>query len=809
MKKTGKLISMLLAFTLIVSMLSGCGGNQASEDSGGSGNGSDSAAGVGDTVYVASYIPVEGEYTSPFNACVYADGSFYVSASEVVDDRTPEGVTPDYEGQYWVYGTGLYKVSVDGSVERIPYQAPTIPEGQDGSVSTDNIAVTSDGTIYLLERTYIYWFDAPEGVTEEDDSYWDYYQNEEKYEIKIIGSDGSVISSIDLSSLSGAAQSEYGFYVSGFEADDEGNIYLTADQTVYVLDGSGSVLFTCETSGWVERVLKLADGSVGIAYYSDSGRQVFALVDLQKEALGAEIPVQGELYNMSAGGGDYDFYYTSGINFFGYKLESGEEAKLLNWISCDINPDYANKALVLDDGRIATFTYEYSDDYTNCTNELAILVPTPADQVPQKETLTLAAVYMDSNVRSQVIDFNKKNEKYRIEVLDYSEYNTDEDYSAGLTKLKTEIMSGNMPDMMTLNELPVAQLAAKGLLEDLYPLIDSDPEMSREDFMESVLSAFEIDGKLYGTYPSFGLFTIVGASSVVGDTPGWTTDDFQKALASMPEGCEAFDETMTRDQMLQICLYLDMDQYVNWNTGECNFDSEGFVKLLEFVNSFHADFDWENYDWSAADDEFTRISEGRQMLTMAILYDFDTIQMNEAMFGGQPITYIGFPTSEGTGNMFMNDGSSFGLSSKCANKEAAWEFLRQFYTEEYQDGNYMIQFPTNKTAFNKKLEEAMTPEYEKDADGNYLLDENGERIEVSQGGYGYGDLSIEVYALTQAQADQFLQLLETTTKVQRYDESLNEIVIEGAAPYFAGERSAEDVAKQIQSKASIYVNEQR
>ena len=41
------------------------------------------------------------------------------------------------------------------------------------------------------------------------------------------------------------------------------------------------------------------------------------------------------------------------------------------------------------------------------------------------------------------------------------------------------------------------------------------------------------------------------------------------------------------------------------------------------------------------------------------------------------------------------------------------------------------------------------------------------------------------------------------------DDSMKAIITEGAAPFFAGQRSAEEAAKLIQSKAVLYVNEQR
>ena len=62
---------------------------------------------------------------------------------------------------------------------------------------------------------------------------------------------------------------------------------------------------------------------------------------------------------------------------------------------------------------------------------------------------------------------------------------------------------------------------------------------------------------------------------------------------------------------------------------------------------------------------------------------------------------------------------------------------------------------------------------------------------------------------TQEQVDQIRELIETTTKVANYDQSMINIVNEEAEAFFQGQKSAQDVAKLIQSKANIYVNEQR
>ena len=48
-----------------------------------------------------------------------------------------------------------------------------------------------------------------------------------------------------------------------------------------------------------------------------------------------------------------------------------------------------------------------------------------------------------------------------------------------------------------LSSLNAASLAVGGKLENLYPYLDADPELSRESFYPNVLKAQEIRGGLY------------------------------------------------------------------------------------------------------------------------------------------------------------------------------------------------------------------------------------------------------------------------------------------------------------------------
>ncbi len=321
-----------------------------------------------------------------------------------------------------------------------------------------------------------------------------------------------------------------------------------------------------------------------------------------------------------------------------------------------------------------------------------------------------------------------------------------------------------------------------------------------------MLSALEVNGGLYQIAPSFQISTLIGASAVVGDTPGWTYDEFDAALASMPAGCSPLDQYTTRDDVLQYLVTLEMDSLVNWQTGQCAFDSENYVSILRFADRFQAEFDWDHYEWSEDESTEKRIADGRQMLMSASIYSIDDMLFNDMYFGGET-TYIGFPCAQGVGSM-MTISTGVAMSAKCAHKDEAWSFLRTLLSEEYQENLYGL--PINVKVFNKKLEEAMTPDYVKDADGNFVLDEDGNRIQISRGGMGMADGTVkEFYALSQEQADKLLEVIHTTTRVMNQNSSLLEIVSAEAQAFFAGQKSAEEVARLTQSKINIYVNEHR
>jgi len=482
--------------------------------------------------------------------------------------------------------------------------------------------------------------------------------------------------------------------------------------------------------------------------------------------------------------------------------------KVVDWLACDVDSNTIryNRLDFLADGRIATVTLGHSYDGTRERQRILVLNRMDAVDVQQKTELTLACFSLDYNLRSQIVKFNQTSTDCRIVVRDYAEYADGEDYYAGLTVFNTEVLAGKIPDLIVGNMmLPIRQYAARGMLENLWPYLDADPGYSRDKLMTRPVEAAQVDGKLYQLPINFGITTAVGLGRIVGDYTTWTLADVKNALSKLPEGAMVFNQYYTQSEMLMYCVAMNAKDFMDWQNGTCNFDSDEFRALLEFVKPLPAEFNWQSDGEYESD--FTRMKSGKQLLYPMNLNDFDNIYYTFAALD-HDIRFVGFPREDGSSGSAFTASVTLCITTACKDKADAWAFIRSTLSEEYQKN--LWNFPILRSAFDAMAGKAMTQEYQTDANGSQVLDENGDPIPISSGGMSYGDEPmIELYAVTQEQYDTVMELIESTTNFLDYDQSVLSIITEEAAGYLAGDRSVEETSRLIQSRVNLYIQEQK
>ena len=848
-----KKLTILIALLLTVSMLAGCGGNKAETtpasnqvtagaDAASTGEEAEEPAQTttGEAVsYHTQYLQLEDStLTAGLDHASAVGDTVYFTSLGVIADETPEGVTPEWPEQYWVYGPVLCKVGIDGSIVRLPYD-PTDGErvqGENRGVVFEALCAAPEGQLWVLEKHYQYWSEASAEMTDTVSESGGSFHSEEHEMLVCVREDGTVVSEFPLDVLKNPydevrdLEGSYSFDVNGMAIDKEGHICLAVhewfsgsgnyiqDNRICLVDPqSGSVTDSIQMSSTPEFMVGLPNGDIAVCCYERG--EVIGLLDMETKSMGETVLIDDFVNGMASGGEEYSICFSAGNSVYGLNFEQGEEqgepVKLFNWIDCDVARQGDESICVLADGRIITTASQQT--VSGIENDLIILSKAAAGETSEKKVLRLAVMNLYPFTSKMVSRFNRSNPDYRIEVTDYSQYNdyasaNEEERNAGINRLQTEIIAGDMPDILDISLLSADRLGSKGLVEDLYPYMDADPELNRSDLLEHVLAAFEENGKLYQTVGNFYILTTAGLSSVVGDQIGWNMDQFHEAMSKLQAenpNCTVFDRYTTQDLALTFLLYLELENYVDWSNGECRFQSDSFIKLLEFVKSFPSVYSWESDSGSDDYDTDTRLRMGLQLMKQCNFACFEDLQMNTAGLGGAPCTFVGYPTENGAGSMFAQIGNSFAITSTCADKDAAWQFIRQFFLPEYQEQFLGEVFPTNRVVYEKMKSDAMTPKYQRNPDGSYMLNEEGKRIEEDRGSMQVNGMTVPYKTATEEDVAQVEKIINATTTILHTDDSLKRIIIDGAMPYFADQRSVDEVVKLIQSKAMLYVNEQR
>ncbi len=809
MKRLQKKLTVLLLAACLLLGLAACGERE--------GGGSEQISG---TIYVPSFASITSDAEYIYQGC--ADNEYFYFLGQVPGEAHEETYTwYDENGEEhtetytnYDYQMKLFRVPLaGGTAEALSSYEPTpVPDGMEGSVDVGNLRAGPDGSLLVTENMYTYSYDLPEDFNEETGSMWEYQTGQTNTVIvRKLDSSGAELESTNLSGLEEKAGVEF---IYNTLIDNSGNIYVTSESKIAVLDKDMNLLFTLEEERMYGEPVILGDGTVGLrrSYYDEekeaSGTRL-QVIDLAAKGWGTSYELSQSAYGVYTGGGDYLFYYLNGDSVYGQKAD-GTGEKIFSWISANIDRDMVQVFTFLADGRVAALTRNWEDE--SIQYESAVLTPTDASTLPAKTTLTYACMGLGYDVRNKIIEFNKTSDLYRIEVQDYAEYNTGEDTTAGLTKLNTEVLAGRVPDIMEAgSSMPISQYGSKGLLEDLWPYIENDEEIGgRAGVMENALKAAEQNGKLYQIFSMFDIRTVVGSTQVVGERTSWTLADLQAAFATMPEGGTIFGESDTKEYMLNNILSCNIDNFVDWSTGSCNFNGDSFKSLLEFCNSFPEDFDWDNVNWDEYESDDTRIYNGKQMLKFIYLDSFSVPQLQKGMFGGD-ISFVGYPMEDGSiGSSFQPMGSySFAMSSTSKDKDGVWSFIREALLPQLEEEYWINDFPINRKDFERYMNDSMTIKYILDENGQQILDENGEPMKETRASWWIDDNNrIEVYSATQEEVDQVMDLYNSITSIWRFDDNIFKIVEENAGPYFAGDKTLEDTVNLIQSAVKLYIGEQ-
>ncbi|MBR1773862.1 MAG: extracellular solute-binding protein [Eubacterium sp.] len=797
MKIYKKVISVMLAAAMVLGVV-GCG-KKGKEDPSQMGGSAAAKQTSKECVYQEdsdfSISGIKGDITS----FVFKDDTMYMLTSEWLESATDD----DAE----LYEASEGEANIDDSSE----DDTNIEESSEGDADSISESLTFrvykasvDGgeaeeiyEKYVTDGTYIdSLMQKPDGTLTFNLSVYDDEGNYEK--ASLYEYDGKDFKeTIDIKDI---VYPEDGTYLSKMLFDKNGNLVAVYENAIRTYDSSKKKISEIKFDGVIDSAGYDKNGDILVEHVvyaeNESGENSLTIekIDTQKGEVVETYPLDVSYLPSSdsimKGSGDYDFYYEVSSGIYGYKYSDKKGTQILEYSASDLDTNSLGYKVMVNDTFFCTMWDWESIDAISSVHKYVKVDPS---EVEDRVILTIATLYGNYNLKDQVAAYNKSQNKVRIKIVDYGEEN---DPTA---KMSADIAAGNLPDMYDLanglGEMSNEQAIAKGLFEDLNPYIEKDADLSTDDLIPSVYNTLQHDGKLYYLASGFYVSTMMARASEVGEEPGWTFDEMKEYVDSKPDANLFYsnNKTDTITELMHGCI----DDFVDWDKGECSFDSQEFINVLEMCNRGTND----EMEWTEDTPSSEEMLKDGSMLFLEGNITPEDLQLYNSMFDGD-ISFKGYPNKEKKGTYFSFD-SVIAMSSKCEDKDAAWEFIRQYISEDFQGKYYvdMYAIPTREDVYEAYVQKCTCTEETKDKYGNDLYPINGTT--------GWDSDEVQLKPLTEEEMSEFRKLIDGAEGEWELNSSLGDIIKEEALAYFKGDKSAEDAAKIIQNRATTYVNENK
>lgn len=717
----------------------------------------------------------------------------------------------------------IFKYDTDGTFTKlVEIDSSELSDSYNGETQesvSENISSFSyvNGEVWVIFRRYYENWSDPEN-----------YIWETSTVLKKYGEDGNLKETVNLTEALGTYTDKWGEVVSPFIR----SITPLPDGRLIILDSNEGRIYLVSTDFEISTVLEpladsdsnyinnlfLVNDKIAIAHYDESWNMIISFVDLTTGELTAMLPEGTDspfTYGSPEACYNGKFYFSDSTSFCVFDPETLEKKTLVNWINSAVNNNYISTTIPVADDKLISLEYKYSDD--GSSSKAALTLFSPVGEKVEKYLLTYACTYLDYYVKEAIIDFNRSHPEHVIQVKDYSEYdNESNNYTGAETQLDLDILDGNVPDIISMQSLSMEKYARKGLLADLYKLIENDSERPLSSYFENVLATCEYNGKLCAFIPAFSINTLTIKSSIIGDKTSLSFDDLKKLQQEYPDA-SLFDVTTSRSEILTTIFTANFNHYINYAKASCNFTDGSFAELLELCASFPEEINWdeiygEDYDWQAEQDKYKK---NQTLLMSEYLYDFEELRYTVNQFG-EDVTYVGYPAAEGAGHI-INPNAMFAISSKSPFTDVAWEFVRST-TDKYD-----YSFSILRSDVDKAAQEIMQ------------APDNDDEVWIGGIEVGYGAVVTEVTTsvettadeaipddpdedeeptyyywnrpLEQSEVDMIINTIESATNISRSTSEIFEIVEEVVAPFFAGQKTADEVCRILQSRVTIYLSE--
>ena len=605
----------------------------------------------------------------------------------------------------------------------------------------------------------------------------------------------------------------------GIHFDSEGNAYFemyvmsSTGYKIFVFDGkTGDYLF-CSRDDNIMGASVTGDGRIVYARLASEGYSIVVMDAAERNAkVAALFSMNNRFQNLFAGYGQYDLFGYRNGSVFGITLEDNGEVELLSFSDSSIDTRMSFNLFAISPTEFLLVKLDWETLENSALSRLAH----DPDAVSEKVVITLGLVdgYEGGFTPAAVDMFNRENPRIKIEIIDYSQYNDGADMTLGTAQLDLDIAQGRAPDIICFSRMDARKYIGKGILADLTDLLEADTSINRADMFENILQAGVVDGKLYHVMPIFAITTIVGKTSLFGDSKGFTLDKLMDVASRYPNADIAFGDTGSGWILGDVSA--GMEHYIDWQNGTCSFDSEEFIALLNSAKKMPTDASpmmdmySDNIETAqrAVDNVNSVFKENRGLLFSAAMSTPRSLRELDDLYG-EPVSALGYPTPNG-GATVIHPVMDYGITESSQHKEEAWRFISMLLSDTSIIESSAGAVSISRSYFEKKAQIEMTPLTEREfmANGTLYIVRYTPKVDFHF--LSKAEAASEQYAnyhLTQAEVDAVRTTIESATRIMASDATVLTIISEETEAFLGGTRSAEETARIIQSRVSLYVAE--
>ncbi len=381
-------------------------------------------------------------------------------------------------------------------------------------------------------------------------------------------------------------------------------------------------------------------------------------------------------------------------------------------------------------------------------------------KLPDGETLedptviTLFAGAGSYEIEIAAANFQKLYPQYRIDI---TASESDEQTELALT----ELGAGKGYDLYLLYDSQWTQLDDAVFFEDLTRWMEADNTKPLEHIRPSVLPQMQKNGGIYRLPSGYNILTYAANPELLSDNKPETF-----LRASEQGGEELYPFAFNLDYSSQMATRCAID-YVDAAQGTCNFQCDSFYAQLALLRRQKAALDTLPKNLDVAD-----IRDGLLYYYVILSADSIVYQPGRYLYPElKQYVYYAYPSDQ-DGGCQLEFGSLLSINSQSEQKAGAWAFLSYLLSSAYQQSVYDL--PVNDTVLQEQFKQLLAEE-----------------------------------KVTQEDIDTFYALVDHAQKADYPTEPIEQIIEEEMAAYLDDAIDEKTTAERIQSRAGLYLMEQK